>query len=453
MLILSIKTKMKNSIKKIFLSTSYLLMTAVLLSIVVYIVLFSLGIKIDWQNLNLEQTGILSIKTDPAGAKIIIDGQETGSVTPQKLRWILPGRYQVTLIKDGYQPWQKQVEIKPGLVTELKNFSFFLESPRSEKILDSSLILTDDSPATGYFLKKDRQLWFYSLSPRRERKIFNFKYQIKSVTAGPELKQAIINQKRLISLLDGRYLVNLKKELAGFDDFQFRPGTNNYLIAVKNNYLYQIRINDLLKTKLLDFKKYRSYQIEADRILAISREKPFRLISINWRGKKNELATEKLEIATNSQRSKKEIYLKMLELVKFDKDIYFKDKDQNFYIIDNKVLYPLSSQIRNLKSTAENGLIITDNLNNLLLINNPDSFQSRERILVDRSSQRVADFQLLDQNYIVYLTEGKIYVSAIYQAANFAIKTNFQVKKFWLISKKELLVLSKDDQLFKLTIS
>lgn len=135
MLILSIKTKMKNSIKKIFLSTSYLLMTAVLLSIVVYIVLFSLGIKIDWQNLNLEQTGILSIKTDPAGAKIIIDGQETGSVTPQKLRWILPGRYQVTLIKDGYQPWQKQVEIKPGLVTELKNFSFFLNRPDQRRYL------------------------------------------------------------------------------------------------------------------------------------------------------------------------------------------------------------------------------------------------------------------------------------------------------------------------------
>lgn len=87
----------------------------------------------------LQKTGMLSLETAPAGAKVYIDGEPQTSLadkffsdpenshirTPAQIKYLLPGEYQVTLEKDGYWEWEKRMEVKPGKQTKAENITLF----------------------------------------------------------------------------------------------------------------------------------------------------------------------------------------------------------------------------------------------------------------------------------------------------------------------------------------
>lgn len=89
-----------------------------------YIVLHSLGYRVDFKKLKVVQTGGIFVKAEPQGADIIIDSQTntTGffnnSVFVQNL---LPGTYQVTIKKTGYYDYQKTLDVAEGQVTKLEH--------------------------------------------------------------------------------------------------------------------------------------------------------------------------------------------------------------------------------------------------------------------------------------------------------------------------------------------
>jgi len=63
-------------------------------------------------------TGALEINSTPAGAAIVLDGEDTGAVTPATAN--LPeGNYQVRLTLAGYQPWQQTVHVAAGQTTTI----------------------------------------------------------------------------------------------------------------------------------------------------------------------------------------------------------------------------------------------------------------------------------------------------------------------------------------------
>lgn len=99
------------------------------------------GIKLDLQNSAPQTTGILTIKSSPEKALITLNGQATG-LTPKDIRFLLPGEYQVTLSKPGYQTWQKRLFVSENKVTwaqsEVKAIQLF-KHPTNYKILDSNV--------------------------------------------------------------------------------------------------------------------------------------------------------------------------------------------------------------------------------------------------------------------------------------------------------------------------
>lgn len=87
----------------------------------------------------LQKTGMLSLETDPKGAKVYIDGEPQTSLvdkllsdpedthirTPAQIKYLMPGEYQVSLEKDGYWKWEKEIEIKPGKQTKAEDITLF----------------------------------------------------------------------------------------------------------------------------------------------------------------------------------------------------------------------------------------------------------------------------------------------------------------------------------------
>jgi hypothetical protein len=70
------------------------------------------------------RTGILDIRSTPKGADIFLGADNYGK-TRRVIRGLDPGTYQVTVSKEGYTPWQKQLVIAEELVTrtEVRLFS------------------------------------------------------------------------------------------------------------------------------------------------------------------------------------------------------------------------------------------------------------------------------------------------------------------------------------------
>ncbi|MDO8573387.1 MAG: PEGA domain-containing protein [Candidatus Daviesbacteria bacterium] len=64
-------------------------------------------------------TGILTIASIPDSASVFLDGHLT-TATNTTIASLSPKNYEVKVVKEGFIPWQKQVAVKEGLVTELK---------------------------------------------------------------------------------------------------------------------------------------------------------------------------------------------------------------------------------------------------------------------------------------------------------------------------------------------
>lgn len=64
-------------------------------------------------------TGILTVSSIPDSASVFLDGHLT-TATNTTIASLTPKKYDVRVIKEGFIPWEKQVTVSAGLVTELK---------------------------------------------------------------------------------------------------------------------------------------------------------------------------------------------------------------------------------------------------------------------------------------------------------------------------------------------
>lgn len=64
-------------------------------------------------------TGILSVASKPDSASVYLDGYLT-TATDATVPSLPPKQYTVRIVKEGFIPWEKQVQVREGLVTELK---------------------------------------------------------------------------------------------------------------------------------------------------------------------------------------------------------------------------------------------------------------------------------------------------------------------------------------------
>lgn len=121
----------------------------------------------------LVKTGMLNLDSNPKGAKIFINDKALPSsgwrpwrkdykVTPNKLKNVIPGEYELTVEKEGYWPFKTMIRVNSGLTTFYEDINLFKsDNPTLKSITDESVNQENIflSPNSRYlFLKKSKLL-------------------------------------------------------------------------------------------------------------------------------------------------------------------------------------------------------------------------------------------------------------------------------------------------------
>jgi hypothetical protein len=83
------------------------------------VIFYARGFSFNFQSKKIDHTGLLTITTKPEGAQVFLDGRLT-SATNTTITYLKPKKYNLKLTKDGYNPWEKDIEIKADLTTEVE---------------------------------------------------------------------------------------------------------------------------------------------------------------------------------------------------------------------------------------------------------------------------------------------------------------------------------------------
>ena len=107
-----------------------------------YIVVYSLGYRIDFEGKKITATGGINVRALPQGAEVIVDsksGGKTSFLSPTVfVQNLLPKKHSILIRKDGYFSYQKTLEVKEKEVTRLDQVILFKEKISFEKLADKT---------------------------------------------------------------------------------------------------------------------------------------------------------------------------------------------------------------------------------------------------------------------------------------------------------------------------
>lgn len=98
----------------------FTLATIIIIGFIAVIAIYlSKGYTFSTIDKKISGTGIISVTSLPDGASVFIDGHLV-TATNTTLSQLSPRTYNIKLVKEGFIPWEKNVEVKEGLVSEIK---------------------------------------------------------------------------------------------------------------------------------------------------------------------------------------------------------------------------------------------------------------------------------------------------------------------------------------------
>ena len=137
------------------------------------IIAYGRGYRLNINKGNVRSTGLISATSDPVGSQVYVNGL-LKSATNNSFA-INPGWYQVTITKEGYSPWQKQLRVQGEIVSRADAF-LFSTNPSLSPLTTLGVanpILSPDGTKIAYIipgahlengLTKKSGLWVYELS-------------------------------------------------------------------------------------------------------------------------------------------------------------------------------------------------------------------------------------------------------------------------------------------------
>lgn len=81
------------------------------------------GFKPNFRNGSIDRTGLIVASSIPTGASVYLDDRLT-SATDTNIAFLDPKTYKVKIQKDGYTTWEKEVEVKADLASEISALLF-----------------------------------------------------------------------------------------------------------------------------------------------------------------------------------------------------------------------------------------------------------------------------------------------------------------------------------------
>ncbi len=161
-------------------------------------------------------TGIITVASVPDSASVYIDGHLT-TATNATISSLSPKNYSVKIIKEGFIPWEKQINVKEELVTEVK-VTLFPAIPTIYPLTFNSVlnpVLSPDGDKLAYIVPSNKKagVWVWTMA----------KNQPIAFARSAEPHQIVTNQVNDFSKAGLRWSADSKQILATI-------GNNNYLL-------------------------------------------------------------------------------------------------------------------------------------------------------------------------------------------------------------------------------
>ena len=116
---------------------------------------YALGYQIDYHNLRIYKTGILYVESRPAGASIYLNGRKHGDITPAQIEELKPGTYRIVVSREGFYPWERDLAVRPNMVTKADRIVLFPVAQEMKKMGERGVV---DFAVSGngyvYYMKR-----------------------------------------------------------------------------------------------------------------------------------------------------------------------------------------------------------------------------------------------------------------------------------------------------------
>ncbi len=125
---------------------------------------FSLGYKFNPRTFKFTKTGIISLKTQPQGADVYLDGRLLGEKTPLTINELLPGSYSLKISLKRHYPWIAQVNVQPRKVARFEKIILFPNRPNIKQLNQDkiSFFWVDKEGGRIYFFNQDENILYKS---------------------------------------------------------------------------------------------------------------------------------------------------------------------------------------------------------------------------------------------------------------------------------------------------
>jgi len=332
------------------------------------LIFYSLGYRIDFEKKKITKTGGIFIKALPKEVEVSIDGKLKKKTDPLfgslLIENLLPKKYKVKVEKEEYFPWEKELNVEEEKVTEVKNLILFPKNLSFYQILDGI--------DQFWILPNEREL----VLKEKEGE----KWVLKSYSLEKKLKS---------------YLVSQDDFGKGAEFLELNFEENQIEVAVK--------IKEAVKNFVLDLKKSPP-QIK--------------------------------------EKEEKKIPENAICFKKFGGDFYFFDKSGYLFKREEGLNEEPLNSIENCKLEIFDGLIFLESKGNLYFLKegkfekifenlkgieaSPDSkkvaifsdyeiwiFENGKIEFLNRFSEKIEKLYWFNENYLIFLSEGKIKISEI----------------------------------------
>lgn len=122
-----------------------------------FILSIALGYKFDSSKLKFTKTGLIVIKTQPAGAAVYFNDKVLNEKTPVTINELLPGKYNIRIELASYYPWTEQIEVEAGRVSRFDKIILFPLRANVKQLNDERLshFLVDEDEKKIYYVNQE----------------------------------------------------------------------------------------------------------------------------------------------------------------------------------------------------------------------------------------------------------------------------------------------------------
>lgn len=263
-------------------------------------IFYTAGFRYNWQKGKVENVGVLILDVQPPTSHLYLNNTLLDNARPLRLTDLLPNFYSIRAEKDGYFPWQKNLEVRGRESTLVYDIALF-KKQTPQWLETGSLTGFSLSPDNNILIfQKLNTIWSYNLQNKESKMLHLLPYQIDS----PEYLWSPSNGWLIIrsQTSDNFAMASAQKKdaLFAWQVFDAGPLTNPQwgdndgyiygLAKTQNNSLYQI--NFIENTKKLIAKEVISFAITGDEIYLTKTNKGITKI---YRYRQNTLSNQKLE--------------------------------------------------------------------------------------------------------------------------------------------------------------